>query len=321
MPVPVSDHVDGRLLEAVQNQRPALRSMRVDAEGRSCCAWRTTARERDKPRAMTVSIGGRQRGMIRMDLASLKAKTAEETSRYLLEKLGYEPDPDSDEWEDEYRRRFAAARVQATQAAPRPAAAPPEAPAATPRRPVETTEMAELRGPAAEVRWATALRADRLTDIQDGEIRLWLARTWTAAKSWIDTRELSPADFLRRVEPRFVEHRRQREEEEAALAAQLRAEAAAAAALANEIEAAGITVRGLIELVDVCPRAKVMPARAKLAELKTDERRLRIFETTDPSALLVLDSGTADRSEYGIERDDGLVADLRLFARTAASPP
>jgi hypothetical protein len=266
-------------------------------------------------------VAGRQRGTIGMDLETLRAKVTEETSRYLLEKLGYEPDPDSEEWEEEYRRRFAAARARVQVTARPAAAAAPEAPAATARRPVETGDLAEIRGPAPEVRWAVALRAERLQEIEDNEVRLWLARTWTAAKPWIDMRELPTAEFLRRVQPRFAEYRRQREAEEAVLAAQRRAEAEAAAALAREVEAAGITVQGLIELIDVCPRGKTLPARAKLAELKTSERRLRVFETADPSSLLVLDSGAAGRSEYGIERDDGLVADLRLFARMAVSPP
>jgi hypothetical protein len=181
--------------------------------------------------------------------------------------------------------------------------------------------LPELRGPAAEVRWAITLRAERLKDIQDNDIAVWLARSWTAAKSWIDTRELSPTVFLRRVEPRFAEHRRLLEEQAVTREAQRRAQAAADSALAKQIRAAGITARGLIELVDVSPRTKAMPARAKLAELKTDDRRLRIFETTHPSALLVLDSGPTARIDYGIERDDGLVADLKLFARTMSASP
>ena len=100
------------------------------------------------------------------------------------------------------------------------------------------------------------------------------------------------------------------------LEAQRKAKADADAALAEQIQAAGITARGLIELVDVSPRTKAMPARAKLAELKADDRRMRVFDTTHPSALLVLESGAAGRIEYGIERDDGLLADLKLFAQT-----
>ena len=44
-------------------------------------------------------------------------------------------------------------------------------------------------------------------------------------------------------------------------------------------------------------------------------RNLRLFETDDPAVLMVLEKTDGTRSEYGIERDDGLVADLKLFAR------
>jgi hypothetical protein len=251
-----------------------------------------------------------------LELMMLKAKIAEETTLYLLEKLGYVPDQDSVEWEDEYRRRFAIARAQ-LEATPRQGGSVAEPVAPTAQRPIQKTELPELLGPAAAVRWATALRQERLKDIQDDETKDFLGRSWTAAKSWIDTRELPPAAFLRRIEAQLAQHRRQIEDQEAALNAQRQAQAEAEAALAKEIEAAGITARGLIELVDVSPRAKPLPARAKLAELKADDRRLRIFETTHPPALLVLESAASGRIEYGIERDDGLVADLKLFARTA----
>jgi hypothetical protein len=55
--------------------------------------------------------------------------------------------------------------------------------------------------------------------------------------------------------------------------------------------------------------------KAKLAELEVDGRNLRVFETADPAVLMVLEKAESERSEYGIERDEGLVADLRLFAR------
>lgn len=191
----------------------------------------------------------------------------------------------------------------------------PEPGVPTAQRTIQKPELPELQGPAAAVRWATTLRQERLKDIQNEELADFLGSSWTAAKSWIDTRELSPATFLRRVEARLAEHRRQLAEQEAAREAQRQAQAEADAALAKEIQAAGITARGLIELIDVSPRAKPLPARAKLAELKADDRRLRIFETTHAPALLVLESAAAGRIEYGIERDDGLVADLKLFAR------
>jgi hypothetical protein len=253
--------------------------------------------------------------MMFMDLATLKAKTAEETTQFFLEKLGYVPDQDSDEWEDEYRRRFALARAQPKAALPHVNVAP-EVLAPTALRTIQKAELPELRGPAAAVRWATTLRAERLKEIQNKEIGIWLAHSWIAAKSWIDTRELPAAALLRRVEPGFAEHRRQIEEGAVVLEAQRQAKADAGAALADQIQAAGITARGLIELVDVSPRTKAMPARAKLAELKADDRRMRVFDTIHSSALLILESGAAGRIEYGIERDNGLVADLKLFAQT-----
>jgi hypothetical protein len=99
------------------------------------------------------------------------------------------------------------------------------------------------------------------------------------------------------------------------LEAEKQAKAAAAAALQREIEAAGITVEGLIELIDIAERLPGGPIKGKLAELELDERSLRVFETADPAVLMVLEKVGAERSEYGIERDEGLVADLRLFAR------
>ena len=70
-----------------------------------------------------------------------------------------------------------------------------------------------------------------------------------------------------------------------------------------------------MELIDIADRLPVLPVKAKLAELDTPERNLRIFETDDPAALMVLEKARTGRGEYGIERDEGLVADLRLYAR------
>ena len=58
--------------------------------------------------------------------------------------------------------------------------------------------------------------------------------------------------------------------------------------------------------------------KAKLAELEVSGRNLRVFETADLAVLMVLEKAEAGRSDYGIERDEGLVADLRLFARATA---
>jgi hypothetical protein len=51
------------------------------------------------------------------------------------------------------------------------------------------------------------------------------------------------------------------------------------------------------------------------------ERNLRIFETSDPNVLAVIEKSEAGRSQYAIERDDGLVADLRLFAEASRALP
>ena len=71
----------------------------------------------------------------------------------------------------------------------------------------------------------------------------------------------------------------------------------------------------MIELIDIDDRLPVLPIKTKLAELTTAERNLRVFETDDPAVLMVLEKAGSDRGEYAIERDDGLVVDLRLYAR------
>src|SRR6266436_4927410 len=83
----------------------------------------------------------------------------------------------------------------------------------------------------------------------------------------------------------------------------------------RQIEEAGITVEGLMELVDIAERLPVLPIKGKLAELAADGRNLRVFETDDPAVLMVLEKAGTSRSDYAIERDEGLVADLRLYAR------
>jgi regulator of protease activity HflC (stomatin/prohibitin superfamily) len=154
-----------------------------------------------------------------------------------------------------------------------------------------------------------------LKEIEADDVRAWLARSWTSAKDWLNTRELAAPAFRRRVEAQWAQHRRMLEAQAVAREAERQAKAEAAAAIALKIQNAGITARGLIELVDVSPRTKAAAMRAKLADLKADDRHVRVFETTDPASLLVLESGAAGRGEYGIERDEGLVADLKLFAQ------
>jgi len=180
---------------------------------------------------------------------------------------------------------------------------------------LEEVGWAELTGAPTQIRWAAALRAERLKEIRDPGIRDWLTTTWTKAKSWIDTQNLPTGTFLQRIQPHYAEYRRQTDERAKVLAAEHEAKDAAAEALRRELEAAGISADGLVELIDIAERLPPVPIKAKLAEVDVDSRNLRVFETGDPAVLMVLEKADAERREYGIERDEGLVSDLRLFAR------
>jgi hypothetical protein len=245
-----------------------------------------------------------------MDLQAVREEAIEATTRAFWQKNGSVPDQDSEEWEAEYRRQFEQAKRrhaagQTAEIKPGPAvSAPPN-----------EDGWAVLTGAPTQIRWAAALRSDRVGEIKDPGIRHWLATTWTKAKSWIDTRELPTPTFLQRIQPHYAEYRRQADERARALAAERQEKAAAAEALRREIEAAGITVEGLIELIDIAERLPPVPIKSKLAELEFSGRNLRVFETADPAVLMVLERAETERSEYGIERDEGLVDDLRLFAR------
>ena len=246
-----------------------------------------------------------------MDLKSLKEQALAETARVLHDKLGVVPDPDSEEWEDEYRRQFDLlkkrdARGQAAGAAKAYAVPLDERPSALPA----------LSGPDGEKRWAFALRSERLTQVPSKDVRGWLAGAWIAAKEWIDTRDLLPDQFLRRVEAQYAEHRLRSDAQAGLVAAGRRDKANADSALQNKIRAAGITAAGLIELVDVSSRAAPAPLKMKLAELQAQDRVLRIFETAKADVLMVLEKRADGRTEYAIERDEGLVADLKLFAQS-----
>ena len=246
-----------------------------------------------------------------MDLNAVREEAIEATTRAFWDRFGTVPDQDSDEWEEEYRRQFE--QVKKRRATGQPAVAKPNP--AAPAPPPDEPGWAELTGAPTQIRWAASLRGDRLREIKDPGIRHWLATTWTKAKSWIDTQNLPTPVFLQRIQPHYAEYRRQSNERAKALEAERQAKEAAAAALRREIEAAGITIEGLIELVDIAERLPALPIKEKLAELELDGRNLRVFDTGDPAVLMVLEKSGSERSEYGIERDEGLVADLRLFAR------
>ena len=245
-----------------------------------------------------------------MDLQAVREEAIEATTRALWDKNGFVPDQDSDEWEEEYRRQFDQAKrrhedgqTAAVKSNPPVAVSPDEA------------GWAVLTGAPTQIRWAAALRSERISQIKDPGVRHWLATTWNKAKSWIDTREMPTPIFLQRIRPHYSEYCRQAGEQARAAEAEKQAQAAAAEALRREVEEAGITVEGLVELIDIAEQLPAVPIKTKLAELESNGRNLRVFETGDAAVLTVLEKSETERREYGIERDEGLVADLKLFAR------
>jgi hypothetical protein len=244
-----------------------------------------------------------------LDLKELRERALEATTRFFVDRDGILPDQEGEEWEAEYRRQYDLVKRHA----PEPDRAPPERRAASGH-----AEWPELAGSPAEKRWAAELRDARLAAIESKDMRGWLAATWTTAADWVNTRDMSSADFLRRISTQYSASRRAAKARADEHAAAERAKVAAANALRDRVRSAGITAEGLIGLVDVSPRTTGAAAlRGKLAELAVGERNLRIFETSDPNVLAVIEKSEAGRSQYAIGRDDGLVADLRLFAEAS----
>jgi|SRR5579875_1987228 hypothetical protein len=245
-----------------------------------------------------------------MDLKSVREEAIAATNRAFWDRQGFVPAEDSEEWEREYRRQFEQVKARHAAAGTRAAGPAPAAPAARP--------LPELSGTPEQKRWAAAIRADRLGQIREPPIRAWLAREWTRARAWIDTRELSPEAFGARAAVWYAEHCRRAAEKVRALSAARASEAAAAAALKAEVAAAGITAEGLVELVDASERAEPAAITGKLAEIAVDGRILRLYETANPAVLLVKEKSREGHAEYGIAREEDLVADLKLYARAAA---
>ena len=244
-----------------------------------------------------------------MDPKALREEAIEATGRFFADHRDVPPDPDSEEWEAEYRRQFELAKKRA---AAKRSAGPAPAPAA------DDDKLPEIRGAPAQQRWAVTIRAERLKAIQNKDVRGWVAGAWTA-KEWVDTRDLPTPMFLRRVELQYADHRREAEAQASVLRTEQQAKAAEAAIAQRQVQAAGITVQGLIELIDASTRAAAAPRKAKLAEIEIEGRSLRVFETEDPAVLMVIENAKTGRAEYCIERDAGLAADLTLFGR--ATPP
>ncbi len=243
-----------------------------------------------------------------MDLTQLKEAAIEATARALQDRLGIVPDEDSDEWEDEYRRQFALAKQRYGVTTPTIARATGPA-----------VQLPELRGDTQElIHWGEQVRAERLREVSDAARRGWMAKTWTRAKVWVDTREVPIATLLQRTQAQYDEWRRQESAQKASQTAAAQQKAAALAAHQAKLQKAGVTEAGLVELIDASERVKPAALGEKLAELKGVDRHLRVFATSDPKALLVKEKNLKGSFDYGIERDDGLVADLKLFASAPA---
>ena len=241
-----------------------------------------------------------------MDLSQLKEAAIAATAEALQRRFDVLPDEDSDEWEEEYRRQFALAKqrygVTAVTVA-RPAAGP-------------APQLPELTGEREQVHWGEQVRAERMREVADAARRTWMARTWTRAKVWVDTRDVPIATLLQRTQAQYDEYRRQQAEQQKARAVESQQKAAAVAAHQAALQKAGITEAGLIELVDASERTESAKLGEKLADLNGIDRHLRIFATADPNVLLVKEKNLKGSFDYGIERDEGLVGDLKLFAQT-----
>jgi hypothetical protein len=239
-----------------------------------------------------------------MDLSQLKEAAIEATVQALQRKFDVMPSEDSDEWEDEYRRQFALARQR--YGVGTPTVARPTGPA---------LQLPELRGDTHElVHWGEQVRAERLREVSDPARRAWMARTWTRAKLWVDMRDVPVATLLQRTQAQYDDWRRQQSEQKSAQTSAAQQKAAALAAHQAKLQQAGITEAGLIELIDASERVKPAALTDKLAELAGVDRNLRVFATADPGVLLVKEKNLQGLHDYGIERDAGLVADLKLFA-------
>lgn len=244
-----------------------------------------------------------------MDLSALREAAIEATARALHDKHGAVPSEDSDEWEEEYRRQFAALKQRFAAASPPPSAnAAPSGPA---------RQWPELSGTPEQKRWAMTIRDDRMREIASEPFRLFLARSWSRAKVWVDTRDVPSAVLMQRLKPQFDEYRQKAADAAKARAAAAQQKAAEAAAYRQRLTEAGITPEGLVELIDASERFDDPAAiTAKLAEVAVEGRHLRIFETSDPNLLLVKEKkGPLQLPDYAIERDEGLVGDLKLFAQ------
>jgi hypothetical protein len=243
-----------------------------------------------------------------MDFTQLKEAAIEATARALQDRLGLVPDANSDAWEEEYRRQFALAKQRYGVSTPTVARATGPA-----------LQLPELRGDTQElVHWGEQVRAERLREVTDAARRTWMAKTWTRAKLWVNTREVPIATLLQRTQAQYDDWRRQQMAQKLAQTAAAQQKAAALAAHQAKLQKAGVSETGLVELIDASERVKPAALGEKLADLHGVDRHLRVFATSDPRTLLVKEKNLKGNFDYGIERDDGLFADLKLFASSPA---
>jgi hypothetical protein len=175
--------------------------------------------------------------------------------------------------------------------------------------------LPDPRGTPEEQRWGASIREERLREIPSEAVRAFWVETWPRAKQWIDTRDVPTQTLLQRLKPHYDEWRKKQAEAAAARKAEAQKKAAEAAAYQRRLKEAGITPQGLVELIDASDRFDPAPLAAKLADITVEARHLRIFETTDPNLLLVKEKDLRGSHDYAIERDEGLVADLKLYGQ------
>jgi len=247
-----------------------------------------------------------------MDPNALREAAIEATARALYDRNGVSASEDSEEWEEEYRRQFALLKRQGGVA---PAAPPAAETLSAAAAAIAERQWPALSGTPEQKRWAATIRAERFVEIPSEPVRGFLAQAWTRSKVWIDTRDVPTAVLLQRLRPQYEEYRKKLAEAAKARAAAAQHKAAAIAAHQQKLQAAGITPEGLVELVDASERFDLAPLAEKLAEIDVEGRNLRIFATSDPNLLLVKEKKGPLHEDYAIERDEGLVADLRLFAQ------
>ena len=154
-------------------------------------------------------------------------------------------------------------------------------------------------------------------EIPSEPFRVWLGQAWTRAKVWVDTRDVPTAVLLQRLRPQFDEYRKKAAEAAKVRNAEAQKKAAEVAAYQQKLKDARITPEGLVEMVDASDRFDPAPLAAKLAEIDCrgpapagvrDER-------PEPAAGQGKEGARCRSPDYAIERDEGLVADLKLFAQ------